>query len=51
MLRWVQSKYIEAKLQTICFYLILKDKEVSNSVSAPFCAWFVKKNISFVKLY
>ena len=49
------SKYIETKLQTTCFYLILnflKNKKRSGtSFSASFCTWFLEKNFYLVRFY
>ena len=47
---WRLSKYIETKLPTTCFYLILGiflKKRSGTSLPAPFSAQFLKKNISY----
>ena len=51
MQSWGPSKYIETKLQTTCFYLLLsfskEQKEVSKQSSCPiFCIIFEKKYFS-----
>ena len=50
----VLLKYIETKVQTTCFYLkqnLKNMKRSGTSLHASFSAWFLKKNISQVKMF
>ena len=55
MRSWRLSKYIKAKLQTTCFYLIKsifeKEKEVWAGLLVSFSAWFLKENTYLALFY